>query len=248
MHLVLRRGVILAVGAALALAACQAVPEEPARNTISFAHLPRIRLNVAAVEVVPQYRSPMQAPYVEHEFPTPPETAVVRWVRDRLEAGGFAGKAVVYIREASVIRAQQTDVPFLLGTERLRARVSMMLEVRDRDGVPQHEIKVEAERARNVKPNLGGPDRDRVYVTLVRDLMNDLDVALEQQIRTSWRQYLLAPLSAVEPPRPALGLSAGATSTHSHMAAEFGSFVPSARSPGSARRRTGGLETAIGRG
>ncbi|MGQ0677490.1 MAG: hypothetical protein ACT4N4_15580, partial [Rhodospirillales bacterium] len=55
---------------------------------LTFAHLPRLAIDAARVEVVQEYKSSGAKPNVEHQFPVPPATAVARWAKDRLDPVG----------------------------------------------------------------------------------------------------------------------------------------------------------------
>ena len=71
---------LLALGIlALGLAACETTPPPPKLPELTFTHLGPLKLNVARIDIVSKYRSPLRAPNVEHLFPTPPQKALRTW-------------------------------------------------------------------------------------------------------------------------------------------------------------------------
>ena len=86
---------------ALFVAGCASAPEVPSYSEIRFTDKPPIRLDVARIDIVEAYRSPLKAPNVEHLFPLRPAHAARQWAQDRLRPGGEEGWAEAVIRDAS---------------------------------------------------------------------------------------------------------------------------------------------------
>ncbi|MDP7547904.1 MAG: hypothetical protein QGF20_11470, partial [Alphaproteobacteria bacterium] len=84
------------------LTACESPLKEVTYPDLRFNHLPVIELDVARIEIVEQYRSPLRAPNVEHELPLAPARAMRNWAADRLRAVGKSGQAKFIIIDASV--------------------------------------------------------------------------------------------------------------------------------------------------
>lgn len=190
---------LAAIGATLALllvTACQTTVSRPVFEELSFAHLPPIRFDVARVEVVEDYRSPLTDPHVEHLFPTPIAAAVTRWANDRLKPEGNSGVVRVHIEDASAVLEPldtNTDVEGLFTTEqaeRVRARVQVSIEVVDERNLADGFAKAEAIRTRTIPEDVTLNERDEIYFQVTVALMNDFNTSQEQSIRQYLGRYL----------------------------------------------------------
>ena len=63
------------LGACLWLAGCETPLPEVLYPDLRFSHLPPIQLNVARIDVVDGYQSPLREPNVEHKLPLAPVLA-----------------------------------------------------------------------------------------------------------------------------------------------------------------------------
>ena len=79
----------------LSLTACEKPRLVVSYPQFRFNHLPTIKLDVAKVEILEKYQSPLQAPNVEHKLPLAPAMAMRNWAEDRLRAAGTSGVAPV---------------------------------------------------------------------------------------------------------------------------------------------------------
>lgn len=191
-----RYGRIAAVAAALlSLGACQmASPPQPNFPDLTFAHLPKLRLDVAQIEVIDEYVSPAKPPNVEHLFPTRPAAVAERWGRDRLEAVGAAGRARVLVKRASVVEVpleQSKGIRGLLTTdqsERYDAVIEIVVQVEGPKG--RGSVASSATRSRSVPENVSLNDRERMWFEMTEEMMSDLNTALEARIREAFANYL----------------------------------------------------------
>ena len=177
---------------ALALAACQTPPPVQRLPELTFGHLDRLNLDVAAIEVVSEYRSPMKAPHVEHLFPTPPQTALERWAADRLEAAGRQGIARFVIQNA---QATATPLAFDKGlagaftkeqSVRYEASVEAFLEIVDERGFRKGFCSARASRTRTMPEDATLNERDKAWFELTEAVMQDFNAEIEKNVR----QYL----------------------------------------------------------
>ncbi len=177
---------------ALALAACQTPPPVQRLPELTFGHLDRLNLDVAAIEVVSEYRSPMKAPHVEHLFPTPPQTALERWAADRLEAAGRQGIARFVIQNA---QATATPLAFDKGlagaftkeqSVRYEASVEAFLEIVDERGFRKGFSSARASRTRTMPEDATLNERDKAWFELTEAVMQDFNAEIEKNVR----QYL----------------------------------------------------------
>jgi hypothetical protein len=177
---------------ALALAACQTPPPVQRLPELTFGHLDRLNLDVATIEVVSEYRSPMKAPHVEHLFPTPPQTALERWAADRLEAAGRQGIARFVIQNA---QATATPLAFDKGlagaftkeqSVRYEASVEAFLEIVDERGFRKGFSSARASRTRTMAEDASLNERDKAWFELTEAVMQDFNAEIEKNVR----QYL----------------------------------------------------------
>ena len=186
------RRCVLAGLVALVLAACQMPLPAQRLPELTYGHLDRLNLNVAAIEVISEYRSPMKAPHVEHLFPTPPQTALERWAADRLEAAGRQDIARFVIKDA-----QATATPLAIDkglaeaftkkqSVRYKVSVEAFLEIVDergfRKGFSSARVRVTRTMAEDATLN----QRDKVLFEITEAVIRDFNAEMEKNIR----QYL----------------------------------------------------------
>jgi hypothetical protein len=180
----------------LLLAGCAATPPPPVLPELSFAHLPRIGLDVATIDVRQVYQPPLRAPHVEHQMPLQPALAAERWARDRLRAAGAAGSARFSVLEASVIAVPLETQSGLRGlftaeqSERYEAKLSVLLEVLSPGGQPLAQAEARTSRVRTLGEKLTINQRHRAEFEMVEALMADLNVEMERQIRRHMERYV----------------------------------------------------------
>jgi len=79
---------VLALMLGVLATACATPNPTPRQPQITFQHIGAVNLAVSRIEVVDGYRSPLQAPNVEHKMSTKPAEALRIWANDRLKAVG----------------------------------------------------------------------------------------------------------------------------------------------------------------
>lgn len=181
----------------VALAGCETPPPESRFPEMTFAHLGPIRLDVAEIEVIETYRSPLAPPNVEHLAPTRPAEAVRRWAADRLRAEGRGGRAKLIIERADIIETGLKKTGGVRGlftvdqSERYDATLEVVLEVRDGQGLRSGFAKAQTSRSRTVAEDASAAERDRLLFRLTEDLMADMDRTLEENIRRHLASFLI---------------------------------------------------------
>ena len=177
------------------LAACETPPPELTFPELTYAHLGQMRLQVGTVNVHSKYRSPMQAPNVEHLFPVSPERALRQWAADRLMAGGYEGEAHFVIIDARVVETPLTKDTTFTGTftkqqsERYEATVEAVLELGAERG--RANARARASRSMTVREDDSLNDREKKWFRLIEDLMSDFDREMERQIKTHLVNWLM---------------------------------------------------------
>jgi hypothetical protein len=183
----------------LALAGCSPSATRPTFPEIRFTDRPKLRLDVARIEVEHVFRPTFRDPQVEHLFPVAPELAAETWARDRLEATnpGSPRRARVRILDASVretpLKKQTEGVRGMFTTDqaaRYDATVEMAIDLLGEHGLPERSVTAKAQRSTTVKEGITPNERDQVWYELTRAVMNDLDRQLETEIRNNFGFYV----------------------------------------------------------
>lgn len=183
--------------AALSLVACQDAPSASTPAAIGFGSKPPIRFNVAQVTITENYRPPMQAPNVDHIFPTPPIMALKQWAGQRLIAGGGQGSIEVIIDDASV---KETKLPkqggiqgFFTDQQDSRYDAHIHVTMRLYDGVntiSQAEGSVDVTRMRTINEKATVAQREQMFNAMTQDMMLQFDSEAEARIRQYFGRYI----------------------------------------------------------
>lgn len=187
---------LLAAALPVALAACETTVSKPSYPEIAYDHLVPIRLDVARVEVERAYRLPAKKPNVEHLFPVSPLAAAERWGRDRLRPAGADGVVRVVVKRASVVEVPLKRTKGVRGmfttdqTERYDGVMEISVQILDGAGRERGMVSSRTERSRSVAENISLNGRKMVWYEMTQAMMNDLNTALERQIRERLTQYV----------------------------------------------------------
>ncbi len=179
------------------LAACETPVVTQTLPELTYGHLSTFTLDVADIAVTAKYVPPMQAPNVDHLFPTPPGKALRRWAADRVRAGGRRGRARFVILDAAVTEtALKLDKSFTGAftkqqSERYDATVEVSLEILDDKGFRKGFANARVMRSRTLGEDATINDRERMWFDLTDALMRDFNAELEKNIRQYLGGYLL---------------------------------------------------------
>lgn len=178
----------------LLLAACSTTNTPPPQPSISFDQ-PPIHLNVARLEVVTEYTSPLKPPNVEHLMPLPPAVVAKRWAEERLKADGSSGVARLIIRDGSVIEEPLKKTEGIRGfftvdqEARYVGRLAVTLEVTD--GRSAGSASAEAQRSRSISEKATLNDRDKLYIELAEGLVRDIDAEMAKQVTQNLARWVM---------------------------------------------------------
>lgn len=188
-------GVLFALG--LVLAACSAVnPPAPRFPELTFTDQPPFAFDVGRVEVVSQFHPPATAPHIEYDMPVSPESAVKRWVQDRLKPVGRSGILRVVIRDASATETPlKTDTGVKSVFEKQQvARVDMSvdvsLQILDERQFVVSEVTSKVERNRTEPEGMKLNERDKLLYDMVADLMKAFNSGIDPNIRDTFGRWL----------------------------------------------------------
>ena len=178
----------------LFLVSCSTIVKRQNFEDMSFKHLPPIVFNVARVEIVGEFKSPLLDPNVEHNFPVTPQVAIKSWLSDRVYAAGTKDFLQVTIIDASAkITELETnrDLEGWLTTEqaeRVDARLEVRFDIANDSGKTGPYATAQAKRSRTLPEGASLNDRDKIYFDLTSAIMNDFNASMEQALR----KYLVA--------------------------------------------------------
>ncbi len=178
------------------LSGCAGSADRPVYPQISFAHLPKIALDVARVDVANTYASPATEPNVEHRFPVSPAASAMNWGRDRLQPVGDAGVARVTLERASVVEVPLERTRGVRGAftndqaERYDGVIVVSVEVVDAAGERLGIVRATAERSQTVPEDISLNEREKVWFEMTEKMMATINQALETQVRTHLRAWI----------------------------------------------------------
>ena len=147
-----------------------------------YDYLPPIRLNVATVEVQQNFIPSGVAPDVSPLDPVQPVAVLRQMAEDRLQPFGPAGRAVLVIQTASMIREGDT----ITGT--MAVRLDMYTSANNRVGYA--EARVSTSHSGHVD------DIHQALYDMTKQLMDEMNVQLEYQVIHTLRDWLV-PVGAV---------------------------------------------------
>jgi hypothetical protein len=192
---------VFAALALVSVAGCS-TPDSPAPAfpDIRFSDSPPIRLDAASIDVVDQFQPSFRRPFVEQDFPVPPQRALHNWVQDRLAAGdpGSANHIRVTILDASVKDVKLAPTASGLAasftteqSDRFDAHVAMSVDIIDGKGLVVRTAKAEAHLSRSIAENTTLNERDQVWYQLTEDITANLGRAIQDQIIGTFSPYIL---------------------------------------------------------
>lgn len=197
--IIFRLGLGLMLGLALLGCARKETTLPASAPALSFNQMGQIVLDVPRIEVVPEYRASRAAPYIEHQMTMPPLEAVRRWTAERLKPTGKGGGIVrVIVKDASI---KETTLPRTAGISGVFTRDQAYRY----DGRLEVEITAQKPEAQNfsgfssaivtrsvsVPEDVSIAERERVWLDLVRQMMDDLNARFEDGIHSNLSAIIL---------------------------------------------------------
>ncbi|HEX7007808.1 MAG TPA: hypothetical protein VF274_11745 [Alphaproteobacteria bacterium] len=170
-------------------------PTEPAPS-IDVASLPELRLDVAELQVIPGYVSPGKKPNVEQLASPTPQEAAEAWARSKVKAVGTRNRAMLVIRQASIV---EVPLPTKKGLEGLFTKepdrrydgtLEADIEIRDDTGRKIAEARARALRTQSVVQGTSEAELKEIWSKMSRDLAGDLASEFDKQIRTNLTSFV----------------------------------------------------------
>lgn len=148
---------------------------------LRYDYLSPLRLNVGSIDFAPL---PFPGP-LDQVAPVAPGPALQQMAQDRLAASGSSGRALITIEEARISR----------GDGGLDGSLALHLDVMAADG--RRVGYAEARVVRRV--NRTGSDLRASLYDMTKQMLDDMNVELEFQLRRSLRDYIQATTTAPTP-------------------------------------------------
>ncbi len=166
----------------IAVTACSS--DSPMRTsfpTLSYDYLLKLRLNVADIELAPP---PPPGPLDDMD-PAPPAQALLQMARDRLVAGGSLGRAVFVVDQAQIMQIPGG----------LDGSLAVHLDVQTSEGTRAGFAEAKVSRR---LVGIGEDLRGSLY-DITQQMMQDMNVEFEYQVRRTLRDWLQEATTAPTP-------------------------------------------------
>ena len=170
---------LMALGPLLLLAACGDEPAPARYPPPSYDYLTKVELKVGRIEIDDSWAPRGAGRRVESQAPIPPREALRRMAEDRLVAAGTSGRAVFVIEDASIIR----------GPRDYQASLAVRVDIADDAGNRLGQAPARVVLVRPVRGESERAVRDDLYA-FVRELMDEMNVEFEYQVRRTLRDAL----------------------------------------------------------
>ncbi|MBS1103472.1 hypothetical protein JK202_10660 [Gluconobacter sp. Dm-62] len=154
----------------LGVSACSDGDADQTFPPLDYSYLSQIHLNVASIDV--QDEAPATPDALSSKAPTPPDQALKAMASQRLIASGSSGKADFIIKQAYLNR---------VGDNAVTGAMDVQLNIADAGN--QHTGFVHARITRKLDAGDRDPSSRKELYTLTNQMMQDMNVELEFQIR-----------------------------------------------------------------
>ncbi len=156
-----------------------------------------IYLDVANIEFVEEYKSPMRSPYVEHLIPYSPSEAMHIWVKDRLRTVGLDKTLQVIIKDASVIATELPKPDGITGffTDsqdwRYDAKLDVEMRIYGEGAMSEASIDVSATQSTTISEKASAlPSAKPFSASMIADLMESANAELEKNMFKYFSKYI----------------------------------------------------------
>lgn len=195
----MRRCALLGLVCAVALGGCSESHREgplvPA--DISFKQYQPIYLDVANVDFVEEYKSPMKEPFIEHLLPISPAEATRAWVRDRVRSVGLNNTMQVIIKDARVVAVDLPQKDSLTGyfsadaNRRYDARLEVEMRIYANGAMSDASVTVVSTQSNTISQKATLQERKMAFAGMTRQLMESANAELEKQIFKYFPKYIM---------------------------------------------------------
>ena len=178
------------------LQSCALAPAPVPALALNFENLKPYLVDVAVVEVIEEYRSSFDDPYVEHLSPVTPMQGLRQWASARFRPVGSVGSLRINVTNASIIgKSLDTNKDFKAlfiseqGAE-FSGTVAVTLDVLDTQGVTVAHISAHASAVKTLAEDASLQDRDYVMFSLTDSLIEAFSGEASRQINQYFNLFL----------------------------------------------------------
>lgn len=164
----------------LGLASCADDEAEQNFPPLTYTYLSQLHLNVGRIGIVDQSPPGSVPGDISAKSPVPPQQALEEMARDRLIASGVEGSAAFTITRASILHEPG-------GT--LQGDLSVQVSILTATGAPAGYA--EAHVSRTMNPGDRDPESRAVLYDFTSQMMQDMNVELEYQIKKTLHDWLV---------------------------------------------------------
>ena len=195
----MHRHIAILAGILILVSSCTLTPKKSEFPGISYAHLPKISLNVARVEVANNFQPSLDAPNVAHLMPLSLAESVQNWAHERLRPVGHSGTVRVVLDDASVVETKlETDKNILAWytveqAERYDAVVKLSVSILNDAGQELVSVKTTVTRSSTAEEYITIQQRHRVWFALVEAVLKDLNLSLENLVYENMKDWVQSP-------------------------------------------------------
>lgn len=186
---------LLTLTAFLSITACTA-PAPSSPPAPGFTQYPVININVANIELVEAYQSPLRTPNIEHVMPYSPSDAVKIWVKDRLRAVGSDKLMQVTILDASVVESKLPETQGIKGLftidqdRKYDAHLEVEMRIYGDAALSEANTSVSVTSSITVPENASVNSRKAAYQQMINGMMEMLNAKLEKNMREYMNNYI----------------------------------------------------------
>ncbi len=192
-----RAAVRCALTLPLAVAACGG-RDEPPRSfpPLTYDYLTKLKLDVARIDIddswTPRITADQDGNQIASISPARPLDTLRKMAEDRLIAGGTSGRAVFVIDDASIV-ATPTDY---------QGNFAVHLDINTSDGARSGFAQARVTRTRTRTGDEDQGEEHAALYEMVRQMMGDMNVEFEYQVRRSLHDYLQVTSPSAPEPAP----------------------------------------------
>jgi hypothetical protein len=178
------------------LAGCVEAPPPPPPTEfrpLTYEYLGKLRVTVASIDISNAWTPNLDAggQHVESLAPVEPADALRRMAQDRLIPAGSAGHATFVINDASLVQTAGS----------YQGSMQVHLDIYAADGSKSGFAEANVRRTRTIVDYSTAGARAALY-ELTKQMMSDMNVEFEFQVRRSLHDYLQGGTEVAPPPPP----------------------------------------------
>jgi len=188
------RALLLIISLPWLLTACETPDPAITFPELTFAHKPRIALDVAKVEVIREYQMPFKTPNVEHLAPVAPGAAAERWAQDVLKPVGANGIVQFVITRAAITEKKlktSSGLKSLISieqSEEYEAALDVRVEI-IKDNRRLATARTSITRTQTAREDTTPNQRSKLWYALVERLMLEFDGEMRKQAGSYLKEH-----------------------------------------------------------